>query len=808
MKRSVILVAWWGALAVPAAGQITWTAQGPGPSLNGQVENISPNNEVSGAIHTVLAHPDDPDILYVGATNGGVWKTTNATSTSPNWTPLTDFEASLSIGSMAFDPTDTTYNTIVVGVGRYSSFAQRGGARTGLLRTTDGGSTWTALDGGGTLAGSNISGVVARGNTLVASVNVADSFTFGNIGIFRSTDGGATFNQVSTGDGSSTGLPGGVSYDLVADPTNGSVLYTSTIFSDIVGGTNGVYRSTDTGSTWTKVSDAAIDSRVTNSTSNLEIAVGNSGEVYVGVVNGGAADGFFRSSNGTGGWVQLDDPTTNENGNDVGLNPGGGKGPDGSAGPEAVAGGQGSIHFSVLADPDDAHTVYAGGDRQPLDQFPNSIGARDFTGRLFRGDATRAAGDQWVHLTHTQDAGGLLGGGTARNSAPHADSREMVFDANGDIIEVDDGGVYRRTSPTDNTGDWFSLNGDLQVTEIHDVAYDRVSNILISGNQDTGTTYQTATGSTTWNSLSTADGGDVLVDDRSRAIFSESIRYSSFQNLEGFRKTTWDANNNLIATVFPSLTEINGSPDLIPQFVTPLALNQVDPTRLLISASNGLYESFDQGQTIDRVSTVDGNRDGGKMLAYGGFLNGIANPDVIYAAQNDTVFVRTTAGGAITAATALNNGGQNIGSLVLNDDDWTHAFVLDLDQVFETQNAGLTWADITGDLLAEGAYDLRVLEFVDLPTASPFDLLLAGAANGVYFAQTDDLTEWTELGALSLPNVPVWDLEYDAVDDILVAGTLGRGAWTISNFSRVIPEPGSVMLLLGLCGLAVGRPRR
>ena len=60
----------------------------------------------------------------------------------------------------------------------------------------------------------------------------------------------------------------------------------------------------------------------------------------------------------------------------------------------------------------------------------------------------------------------------------------MVFDANGVLIEGDDGGIYRRTSPTDNTGDWLSINSNMQVTEQHDVAWDAVSDVIISGNQD------------------------------------------------------------------------------------------------------------------------------------------------------------------------------------------------------------------------------------------------------------------------------------------------------------------------------------
>ena len=121
-----------------------WLSQGPGPIRNGQVENVQPNNEVVGAIHTVLAHPTDPDVLYIGAVNGGIWKTTNATAASPDWQPLTDHLSSLSIGAMAFDPSDP--DTIVAGINRSSGFAEEGGPLDGLLMTEDGGETWSLIE--------------------------------------------------------------------------------------------------------------------------------------------------------------------------------------------------------------------------------------------------------------------------------------------------------------------------------------------------------------------------------------------------------------------------------------------------------------------------------------------------------------------------------------------------------------------------------------------------------------------------------------------------------------------------------------
>ena len=201
----------------------TWLAQGPGPNRLAQVQNLNPNNEVSGAVHAVVAHPTDPNVMYVGAVNGGIWRTTNATAASPTWTPLSDFEASLSIAALEMDPGNT--QVLLAGFGRFSSFGGdppfqvAGGNLSGLLRTTDGGATWTAITDP-LLVGEHISAVASRGSTLLAGAN--NFFGGGGGGLFRSTDTGATWTAVT---GAGTGLPSGAVDDLSGDPSNGMRLY-------------------------------------------------------------------------------------------------------------------------------------------------------------------------------------------------------------------------------------------------------------------------------------------------------------------------------------------------------------------------------------------------------------------------------------------------------------------------------------------------------------------------------------------------------------------------------------------------------
>jgi uncharacterized repeat protein (TIGR01451 family) len=729
----------------PAGGPLEqWIPQGPGPALNGQVENIPGMNPVTGGVHTIVAHPTNADILFLGAVNGGVWRTTNATAANPTWTPLTDQFPSLSIGALELDPIDTTNQTLVAGIGRYSNFGLRGGPLTGLLRTTDGGNTWTQL-GQAALVGRNVSGVGPRANTILVAVNTGTG-----PGMYRSTDGGVTFPFIS----GINGLIAGPVFDVVGDPGNQNRFYAG------VGGANGgVFRTDDAGANWTDVTDATIGGLVGGATNNIELAVHNNAgagtnAVYVAICNAGRLAGVLRSPNVGGTWTAMDLPQTNEGGIAFGIHPG----------------GQCGTNLSIVADPTNANIVYVGGDRQQ-GPFPNSIGANDFSGRLFRGDASIAPtggvpSPQWTPLTHN---------GTASNSSPHADSREMVFDANGNIIQGDDGGIYRRTNPTSNAGNWQSVIGNLQVTEFHDVAYDRVSHIIIGGAQDTGTPEQITPGGTTWRSVSTADGGDVAVDHITLAAMNQSIRYSSFQNLGQFRRRVLDAANNQIgATVFPALTVVGGGAALVRQFKTPVELNAINPTRLIIGGANSTYESLNQGTTIMEVGPGIGvNRE--HAIAYGGRRGGVDNPDVLYVGSGVRVFVRTTAGGALNATAPLPAGAGIVRDIALDTDDWMTAFVVDNNQVFVTNDAGATWTDITGNL---SDVDLQAVEFVPATSRA----VVVGGQGGVFLMRTNNPSVWERLG-MGLPNAPVFELHYDHRDDVLLAGTLGRGAWLLPNVS-------------------------
>ncbi len=799
-----------------------WLPQGFSPANNGQVEGSTMTNRpVVGAIHTVAAHPTNADIMYIGTTNGGIWKTTNATATNPTWIPQTDSASSMSIGALEFDPTDATHETLVAGFARYSSFASRGGPRDGLLRTTDGGATWHPLN---SLSGKNISGIAPRGSTILASVNTADNFACSELGLFRSTDTGASFVKVG---------PPGMAFDLAGNPTDNAVFYSGlTYVGTCSGGSlqNGIYKSTDTGATWTKVSNAAMDAMIIDGTTN-NIEIDSYGQhVFVNIIQSGQSVGIFYSGNGGASWTQMDLPlipgsksgtianvtpgapiqittssahglnngdlvqitnvtgTTGANGihtitvvdsTNFTLNGTNDSTPWGGGGnweelvgmhPAAKPGSQGGTHASIRIDPSNPTTVYVGGDRQDS-PFPNYIGATDYSGNLWRGDATVAAtgtapSPQWEHLTHSNSVAGIPGGGTAHGSAPHADSREMVIDANGDLIETDDGGISRRTNPQNNTGDWYSLDGNLQIAEIHDIAWDNLSNRIISGNQDTGSTYQMTPGHVNWDSISTGDGGDVVVDNLILAAQNQSVRYTSYQNLSGFQRSVWDADGNWIGSTYPPLNVTGGGNALVPQFVTPLAINNVVGGRLLLGGDNSIYESLDEGDTITEIGVgMSVNSSEGHTIDYGA----AGNPGAFYAAfDTDKVAVRLGDGEIINTYVVGPANGAALRGIVMDPDNVNTAFVIDSDQVFRTTDGGASWSDITGGLSDNNLHAIA---------AGP-GLLFVGGSRGVYMMEMASPGNWSQFGT-GLPNTAVWDLDYDDTDKMLVAGMLGRGAWLL-----------------------------
>jgi hypothetical protein len=251
-------------LTTVATGLSHWQEQGPGPIAHGQTAGLLPigadgvSDPVAGAATAVVLVPGDPDTIYLGTINGGIWRTTNAGSPTiagmPTWVPLTDQTPSLSIGALALDPSDASHQTVWAGMAHRSSFQNRGGPLTGVIRTTDGGATWNAIDPAD-FADTNVFNIVplpGAPDTQVVLVATSD-------GLYRSADGAKTFSKVSGP------LPNGPVSQLVQAPGNPNRLYASFPL-------HGTFTSPDGGANWVSANGDLPDARTTGA-NRIRLAV-------------------------------------------------------------------------------------------------------------------------------------------------------------------------------------------------------------------------------------------------------------------------------------------------------------------------------------------------------------------------------------------------------------------------------------------------------------------------------------------------------------------------------------------------------
>lgn len=185
-----------------------WVFLGPAPIHDGEAA-------YAGRISALAAHPTDPLVVYAGAAQGGVWKTTNG---GASWIPLTDQQDSLAVGSVALAPSNP--DVVYVGTGEANqSCSSFFGA--GILKSMDGGETWSLL-GQIPFAGTSVGSLVVHpddpdviwaGNTSGQSGFSCSEEGSGLYGVWKSVDGGQTWTLINGGWSSPLG-----SSDIVLVP--------------------------------------------------------------------------------------------------------------------------------------------------------------------------------------------------------------------------------------------------------------------------------------------------------------------------------------------------------------------------------------------------------------------------------------------------------------------------------------------------------------------------------------------------------------------------------------------------------------
>ena len=720
--------------------------QGPGPILNG--EPLLPDKgPTAGAINAIVPSPASADVVFVGTVSGGVWETSNATSATPNWIPLTDHDLpELFINSLAMSPVNSSI--LYAGTGSTSSYNRLGSLGIGVARSTDGGQSWKVL-AGSTFTGRAINSIVPT--TLNGGRTVFAATWLDGGGVFQSTDSGKKFTRIS-GNGSS-GLPNAGVTNLIADPSNRKRFYAGVPASAGGGAQAGVYRNDDGGVTWSNVSTGL---KGLSNSARILLALHSYGQhniVYAEVITSdGTLSGVFRSTNQGVSWTSLGVPS-----------------------PPIFPAGEGKDKGAIVAHPADPAVVFISGDAQDDGPFPNQNGCNDDGGNIFR-----YTGSAWEIVVCN---------GAQGKTAPHVDLRFMAFDAKGNLLEASDGGIARLENPNAAARRWVSAVGNIRTAELHTIAYDPLSKIVLGGAQDNGVPIQTKPGVFVWDRFLGGDGGYVAVDADQVKHPKTSLRYSSSQFFDGFNRSTWDASNKVLdkADVGLKITTGPGKGYKLKQFdpnlgrFQPFALNAIDPSRMLIVTGN-VYESFTGGDTLANIAHLRAkfSPEGyGHPIAYGGRLNGIPKPDVFYAGTDNEIFHRVDAGGRITKLNSYP--GEKVITIATNPNNYKDVYVSDINnKIWRTSDEGMTWVDLTSNLPHLTAL-VTTIEIVAPDRKSCEPTLFAGGF-GVFRLTQNSKTNgrWIPIDHNVKP-AAVLDLHHDHTDKVLVAGTQGRGAWLYSG---------------------------
>jgi len=254
-------VSWWNAYLEeqhrrPATDNSQW-------SLVGETAyTYTSGLEGKGRVNAIAVDPNNPDIIYVGAPAGGLWKTTDGGQT---WTPLTDNMPFAGVSAIAIDPQNS--DVIYIGTGDDDALNT---PSMGIFKSTDGGITWQASGNSANTVMNYVADIIvnpANPNIIIAATSD---------GVIRTIDGGTTWVNVLSFS----------SRSIRMHPGNPNIVYaiTHTRF----------WRSTDGGATWTQItnglpSEYSVDRMV------MDVTPAAPGNVYVYANNGTDFIGFYVS---------------------------------------------------------------------------------------------------------------------------------------------------------------------------------------------------------------------------------------------------------------------------------------------------------------------------------------------------------------------------------------------------------------------------------------------------------------------------------------------------------------------------------
>jgi hypothetical protein len=754
------------------------------------------DRSVAGRTTSLASAPDGS--LYAGAADGGVWKTTDNGQT---WTPLTDFQGTLSIGSL-----------LVVGsAGAYTVYAGTGEANTssdsyagiGVLASTDGGSTWARV-GGPELNGALIFRLAQDGSTILA----ATSHGLYRFDTASSTNWTATLQPAGPPSGSNFNLKvGNMITDVAVRPGTGGQEVLAVAGWRGGAPTNGLYLSTQGGalntfaplgspSGWPLSQDEGRTTLAYSAGGDRLYAVVQSPYLFnVGTNGKTLLTGAFSSANGdaSGPWTQIAQSEQLAN--------------SGSAqwwkriGTKGYGPGIQAWYNQFLAvDPANKDHVYLG-----LEEVYES----------------QNGGGKWHTIAPYWNFGFSCFSyspfeGTCNHNQAHSDQHAAIV-ANGTLYIGNDGGVYSRSLTDHLSGDWTDLSRHMDALQYYSAAGSGDS-IIYGGLQDNGSNKVFTTATTVLDDNSKpisvssvqvfgGDGGYTLVDPTN----SDNV-ITEYVGLTVLKSTDGGANWHFIVPADPD-----------PRFIAPIAMDRTNPAHLLAggaivwnSESGVAGTTSGTGNPTDWQNIFDvRNATGANVLARNAqvtaldavTINGVEYVAAAWCGPCNPSFA--TGGGFRSGIVMLNNSGGSwhwtsqvctgssatcaaglpkryISGIRIDTANPNHAY-LSLSgysrkwmigpddpgkgHVFETSDGGATWtnrsATGTASALPDVPADDVVYENSKLIVATDFGV----------FISSDNGGTWSRFGT-NLPNVVVDQLTQGA-DGSLVAATHGRGIWTI-----------------------------
>ena len=793
-----------------------WTSLGPAPLLSNASGSLGEQDygPVSGRVTAVAVDPNDAtgNTVYIGGSNGGVWKSGNAAASDPaavTWTPLTDREATLSTGAIAVQPKNP--QVILVGTGE-ANLALDSYYGLGILRSSDGGAHWSLISGidsnHSLFAGLGFSRIVfstEHPNVVVAG---ASNFTFfpGNSssgqGLYYSSDYGVNWHSAVVKDGSVTTARSSVT-DVAYNAAAGK------FFAAMAW--HGIYSSSD-GVNWTRLasqpggsvlSTAACPASGASTCPILrgEIAAHpTKNEMYVWYISGDlstsefADQGIWKTTDGGATWTVISTSGIENCGDFDGCG--------------AAEQGWYSLELTAVPNGASATDLYAGA----TNIYKCTVSSTNPT----------CANRPFINLTHVY---GCVPAGSLSHVHPnqHAISFQIANSGKSIMYFGNDGGVYRALDGYElilgtcgQTPNHFeNLNGTLgSLTSLAGVSqHPDQAGTMLAGAQQNGSAAtddsHAGENGTTWIAVNRGEGeGTAINPSNASQWFTANAGVTIQSCSKGINCLAQDF------TMVVSSTTLGGDAGggLTPYMLDPQASNRmlVGTCRVWRGNNDGggfaaLSYNFDTGSDTPCSGAEDNLI---SSLATGGTPS-----PVIYAgtaAGRIFVTVNAAAGPDGWYEATPGEPAYPISSLVLDRADNTgktaYASVMGFDtpHVWKTTDAGLSWTDVTGDLPDAPADSLLI-------DPDNHQLLYAGTDVGVFSAEiTGPNVNWEQVGPSSagklLPSVPVTQLAMfkSGTLKLLRAATYGRGAWEL-----VLSSPGpdyTVSLSNPLLTLFPGQP--